>query len=256
MARPPFAIHCCRNDSATPRNSVITIGGQPLRITQNGAPFLIASNKTLSCTTAWNFDPPVTADNCETPGSTVTVVSTTTNFGCGRTYVATCVWNAADACGNQVFATQAVTVVSAPPSCSARPDKTVECNSGWTFDLPIRGRILRRDERDHSRFHCRHRYDQWHVRKHKDHYTHVGGSRFLQPDFVVQPDGFRRGYDAATSRIARQIKPSNAGAPGVSTCPAATDLCNGTNVIIRPFSTLTNTVDGCRLYGHARVGNF
>lgn len=34
--------------------------------------------------------------------------------------------------------------------------------------------------------------------------------------------------------------------------PSATDLCNGTNVLIRPFSTDTNTVDGC-LYTIARV---
>ena len=125
-----------RNESATPRTSVLMIGGKPLTVTQNGAPFLIASNKTLSCTTAWNFDPPVTAGNCGAPGSTVFVVSTTTNFGCGGTYIATRVWNATDACGNQVFATQAVAVVSAPPVMFCAPNKTVECNSGWTFDLP------------------------------------------------------------------------------------------------------------------------
>ena len=233
-----------RNDSATPRSSVITIGGKPFAVVQNGAPFLVASNKTQSCTSIWDFDPPVTSGNCPTPGSTVVAASTSTNFGCGRTYVATRVWNATDACGNQVLATQVVTVVSSAPIMFCAPSKTVECNSGWTFDLPTAVEFC-------------------------------GGTnvtiRIASPDLITT-NGMcgstriiTRTWEAVdscsrTSSCSQTVfvvdttppvancpanKTVECGSPWTFDIPTATDGCSGTNVVIRPFSTLTNTADGC-----------
>ena len=125
-----------QNPSATPRSGVITIAGLAYTVTQNGAPFLIASNKAPLCNAVWSFDPPVAAGNCVTLGASVFVVSTLTNFGCGPTYIATRIWDATDACGSHVLATQVVSVVTPPPVITCVPDKTVECGSAWTFNTP------------------------------------------------------------------------------------------------------------------------
>ena len=125
-----------QNLSATPRSSVVTIAGQAFTVTQNGAPFLIASNKAPLCNAVWDFDPPVAAGNCVTPGASVFVVSTVTNLGCGPTYTATRIWDATDACGSHVLCTQVVSVVTPPPVITCVADKTVECGSAWTFNTP------------------------------------------------------------------------------------------------------------------------
>ena len=125
-----------QNLSASPRSSVVTIAGLAFNVTQNGAPFIIASNKAPLCNATWNFDPPVAAGNCVTPGASIFVVSTVTNLGCGPTYTATRIWDATDACGSHVLATQVVSVVTPPPVITCVADKTVECGSAWTFNTP------------------------------------------------------------------------------------------------------------------------
>ena len=125
-----------QNPSATPRSGVIRLAGLNHTVTQDGAPFLLASNKTLNCDAVWNFDPPVNAGNCLTAGETVGVFTTFTNLACGPTYAATRVWAATNACGNGVLATQIVTVVTPPPILNCAPNKTIECTDVLTFDAP------------------------------------------------------------------------------------------------------------------------
>ena len=62
-----------QNPFATARTSVIRIAGYNYTVSQEGAPFLLASNKTLNCDASWDFDPPVNAGNCLTPGESVAV---------------------------------------------------------------------------------------------------------------------------------------------------------------------------------------
>ncbi len=124
------------NPSANPRSGVLTIAGQSFSVVQNGVPFVPASNKTVQCSAPWNFDAPVLAGNCVSPGGTVLVISTVTNAGCGSSFVATRVWDATDTCGSQMLVTQVVSVVSPPPIMNCAGDKTAECGSVWTFNAP------------------------------------------------------------------------------------------------------------------------
>src|SRR5258706_12219299 len=94
-------------------------------------------DKTVECTSVWDFDPPIASDTCG--GVRVTVVSTTTNRTdhCGNTFDTTRTWRAIDDCGNFSECSQKVTVVdTTKPIITCVPDKTVECTSVWNFDPP------------------------------------------------------------------------------------------------------------------------
>ncbi|HMJ90324.1 MAG TPA: BACON domain-containing carbohydrate-binding protein [Candidatus Acidoferrum sp.] len=124
------------NLNTTPRTGTIVVDGHSVVVTQNGVPFIVASNKTVQCNTAWNFDSPLPTGNCQFSGASIFVVSTGTNYGCGSTFVATRVWDATDACGVHIMATQVVSVVSPPPIITCPSDKNVECGNPWTFNAP------------------------------------------------------------------------------------------------------------------------
>src|SRR5207247_2020980 len=94
-------------------------------------------NKSVECTSTWDFDPPVGYDTCGT--ATITIVGTVTNTAghCGNTYDATRTWRATDACGNTADCSQKVTVVdTTKPTIICVPNKTVECSTAWAFDPP------------------------------------------------------------------------------------------------------------------------
>jgi hypothetical protein len=80
---------------------------------------ICASNKTVECGTAWNFDPPTPTNYCcphpGTPGNgvTITVVSTVTNGTCPQ--VITRTWQGVDDCGKSATCSQTVTVVDTTP---------------------------------------------------------------------------------------------------------------------------------------------
>ncbi len=96
-----------------------------------------APNKSVECTTVWNFDAPSANDTCGT--ATISIVGTITNSAgfCGNTFAATRTWRATDACGNSSTCTQLVTVVdTTAPGIACVASKTAECNSAWTFDAP------------------------------------------------------------------------------------------------------------------------
>src|SRR5205807_720959 len=95
------------------------------------------ANKTVECTSAWDFDPPSAFDTCGT--ATITILGTVTNFTghCGSTFDATRTWRATDACGNTADCSQTVTVVDTTrPTITCVPNKSVECTSDWAFDPP------------------------------------------------------------------------------------------------------------------------
>jgi len=66
------------------------------------------ADKTFELGVSWSFDNPTVTDNCGTP---TILVTTVTNFGCGRTYTATRTWRATDASGNSAECSQTVTVL-------------------------------------------------------------------------------------------------------------------------------------------------
>jgi hypothetical protein len=99
-------------------------------------PVLIcASNKTVQCGTAWAFDPLTATDACSSSNVTLFLAATITNGVCPQ--VITRTWTATDLCGNSNVCSQVVTVVdTTPPALICAPDKTVQCGSGWSFDVP------------------------------------------------------------------------------------------------------------------------
>ena len=91
------------------------------------------TNRTVEFGSAWTFDTPaVTGSN-----TTLTVVSTETNSGCGLTYSATRTWVVTDGSGYQAGCSQVVQVVdTTPPVISCAGDKNVVYGNAWGFDDP------------------------------------------------------------------------------------------------------------------------
>ena len=78
-----------------------------------------ATNKTVQCGKAWNFDAPTVSDSCSGTNLTVSILSTVTNGVCPR--IITRTWQATDACGNTNTCSQSVTVVDTMPPTIACP---------------------------------------------------------------------------------------------------------------------------------------
>jgi len=113
---------------------------QTVTVVDNVPPVITcAPNQTYPCGTAWAFGFPSATDNCTAASDlSYAVISTTTNFGCGETYVASQVWEVHDLCGNKSSCTQMVAVVdTVAPTIICANDKTVECSSQWSFDPPV-----------------------------------------------------------------------------------------------------------------------
>lgn len=109
---------------------------QVVTIADNTPPILIcASNKTVECSTVWDFDAPSASDACSGTNVTVSVVSTLTSGLCPQSITRT--WLAVDACNNSNTCSQTVTVVdTTPPTVVCASNKTVSCASAWNFDPP------------------------------------------------------------------------------------------------------------------------
>lgn len=104
---------------------------------------ICAPNKTIQCPppAGGMFDPPTATNECcnaagTPPNVTITVVGTTTNGVCPRTYTRT--WQAVDDCGHTNTCSQSVTVVdNTPPTINCGQNETVTCGQGWGFTVPI-----------------------------------------------------------------------------------------------------------------------
>jgi len=232
-----------QNPSVTPRASVIRIAGLNFSVTQEGAPFLLASNKTLNCDVGWDFDPPVNAGNCLTPGETVGVFITTTNFGCGPTYIATRVWAATNACGNGVLATQIVSVVTPPPLIFCNPNKTIECTEVLTFDAPF------------ALEYCGGTNVSLRIVSTVTTTNGQCGATFVATRTWEATDSCGLKSTCSQSVFVVDTTPPVAlhSADKTVQCgdvwgfdrPSGTDSCNGTNVTVRLFSTVTNLTGTC-----------
>lgn len=85
-------------------------------VKDNEPPTIIcATNRTVECGDAWDFNEPTATDNCA--NVTIHIVSTVTNTidFCGATFSATRTWEATDDSGNTSPCSQTITVVDAKP---------------------------------------------------------------------------------------------------------------------------------------------
>ena len=95
-----------------------------------------SSNRTVQCGSAWAFDDPTAVDGCTGGSLPVYVLSTFTNGLCPQLVTRT--WAATNSCDTS-YATcsQEVTVVNtSAPTLICAADKTVNCETNWTYDTP------------------------------------------------------------------------------------------------------------------------
>ncbi|MFM1769790.1 MAG: hypothetical protein RJA22_2319 [Verrucomicrobiota bacterium] len=127
------------NPTTNARTGNLLIAGQVFPVTQAGLFFTCPTNRTVECGSPWMFDEPTPNGGCTNPGTTITIVSTTTNLAgqCGATYSASRVWRAVDACGGTLLCTQVVRVVdTTAPVLTCAPGKVADCLLPWSFDEP------------------------------------------------------------------------------------------------------------------------
>jgi hypothetical protein len=128
VSRTWMATGSCNTNPAFCSQTVTIVDAEP--------PILsCASDKTVDCGTSWNFDSPTASDICSGTNVTIVVLGTLTNGICPQLVSRT--WMATDLCGNTNSCTQTITVISStPPIMSCASNKTVNCSTNWTFDLP------------------------------------------------------------------------------------------------------------------------
>jgi len=98
-----------------------------------GPSITCGTSRTVELGTPWTFDVPAVVGT----NPVLSVVSTTTNTACGRTFSATQTWLVTDDTGFQASCSQTIAVIdTTPPVLSCSTDKTVVYGSPWTFDTP------------------------------------------------------------------------------------------------------------------------
>ena len=128
VTRTWAATNSCDTNFATCSQTVTVVDTNP--------PVLVCyPDKTVECSLAWTFDPPLATDACSGTNVTLSVLQTATTGICPR--VLTRWWMATDLCGNTNSCSQSVTLVdTTPPLIVCVSNKTVECGTAWTFDEP------------------------------------------------------------------------------------------------------------------------
>jgi len=119
----------------TPPGSLVAAGLQSFLLNPTSGQPLVrtcATNKTVVCDTAWQFDEPATSGGCA--AITLTVLSTVTNGDCPQLITRT--WRATDGCSTKTCSQTLTVVDDTPPAISCAGDKTVACGAAWSFDSP------------------------------------------------------------------------------------------------------------------------
>ncbi len=111
-------------------------------VSSNGASLVVIVLPTINCGTyqtiqwgvGWDFTVPVVTGS----NTTLTILSTQTNLGCGPSYSVSRGWLVTDGAGYQATCTQTVQVVDTlAPVLNCAGDKSVVLGSGWDFDAPV-----------------------------------------------------------------------------------------------------------------------
>src|ERR1035437_10022493 len=104
------------------------------------------TNKTVQCGSTWSFDRPTVSTCCTSNvagvQTKVLIIPTglVTNGACPQLAI-TRTWQIIDGCGDSTNCSQTVTVLGCCPTNCLQvicpTNKTVQCGSTWTFDLPV-----------------------------------------------------------------------------------------------------------------------
>ncbi|MFM1767852.1 MAG: hypothetical protein RJA22_381 [Verrucomicrobiota bacterium] len=204
-----------------------------------------ADNLIIECNQPWGeFTRPYAVDACEGTNVVIRVLSTVTNTPnprCPNLYSVTRTWSASDSCGNSNVCSQIVTVIdTTPPNITCADNLIVECDQPFTFIPPyavdacegtnVTVRILS---------------------------TVTNAANPRCPSLVSVTRTWSASDSCGNSNVCRQTitvidtTPPNitcgdnqlveCNQPWAFTPPYAVDLCEGTNVVIRTLSTITNT---------------
>lgn len=200
-----------------------------------------ATNKTVECGSAWNFDSPMPTDSCGGLPVTINILSTITNsMSCG--YTATRTWEILDACSNRTTCIQSVMAVdTTPPIVSAAPNKTVECGSLWNFDEPT------------ATDNCSGDFVQIFVSRTITNATAACGATATRSWEIFDPCGNMSACTQVVTVVdttppvmpSQQNKTVECGSPWTFDTPSATDNCVSTNLVPHVLSTLTNATGPC-----------
>ena len=141
----------CAGSTASCTQSVTVVDTTPPVLT-------CASNKTVQCGDAWDFDPPTAVDACCGTNVTISIVNTATN-GCQATRT----WLAKDCCTNSINCSQTVTIIDTTPPAITCPSNilvltcstnvavtwtntaTDNCSSVTITSTPPSGSLFNRD---------------------------------------------------------------------------------------------------------------
>ncbi|MEY2410168.1 MAG: large repetitive protein, partial [Verrucomicrobiota bacterium] len=199
-----------------------------------------AANATFECGSTWNFTSPTATDSCDGGAIPVVVVGTVTNASCGRTYVATRTWRATDACSNAATCSQTVTLVdTTPPVLDCGTNFSTQCGATWTFTTPTASdscstnvTIVQLGIVTNSL--CGSTFRAIRTCKATDQC----GNSTTNSQTVTVVDTI------APTLVCQADKVVACGTAWQFDLPVASDVCDGTNVVVTVFNTITNPLCG------------
>src|SRR6185295_6287013 len=202
-----------------------------------------ADNQIVECNQPFAFTPPFAVDACDGTNVIIRILSTVTNAAVPRCPNLTNIirtWSASDTCGNSNTCSQTITLVdTTPPNITCAHDQIVECNLPFAFTPPFAV-----DACDGTNV----------IIRILSTVTNAAVPRCPNLTNIIRT--WSASDTCGNSNVCSQVitlidttPPTircadnqivECNQPFVFTLPFAVDACDGTNVIIRILSTVTN----------------
>ena len=222
------ATDACGNSNRCAQ-TVTVLDGRPPELT-------CAAARTVESGAAWEFDVPVVWDATDGANLSLVVLGRATNRVCGNTVAITQTWSARNSCGISNTCSQTVTVLdTTPPALVCSGATTVEWGAAWTFADPVAGDgVIVTVVSTMTNVLCGKTFSvtrTWNA-------IDVCGNSNACSQAVTVVDTTPPTIHCAPSRIVEW------GTPFRFDDPIASDLADGTNVILQIASTSTNALCG------------
>lgn len=215
---------------------------QTITVADTTAPVITcASNRVVECGTAWTFDAPAVTDACDGTNVSIVITGTLTNSLCGNTFEATRTWLATDGCSNSATCSQRITIVdTTPPVLTCVSNRAVECGTAWNFDAPSASDVCDGTNvtvvitGTTTNALCGNTFSATRTWSATDSCSN--NATCSQTITIV--DTTPPSITCASNRVVE------CGDVWTFDAPTASDVCDGTNVTITIFSTITNQLIG------------